>query len=104
MKPKLVRDHIPRIIEDTGSACIVSYVNDTKEHNRWLRMKMEEEVVEFIEDPSYEEAADMLEVVKGFCQVNGLSWEDVVEVAQSKAQQRGGFSRGAVLEQVVYDR
>ena len=100
--PKLVRDRIPVIIEETGSTCMISHVNDHKEHQRWLVKKMQEEVDEFINDPSYAEAADILEVIKALCYLNGLEFDSVLEAAQDKYSQFGGFYSGTVLEYVDY--
>lgn len=103
MKPKLVRDYIPDIIEETGSYCRVSYVDNREEHTKWLKNKMLEEVQEFIEDPCYDEAADMVEVVKAFCHLNGLEWDAVLGAAVRKQEASGGFFQGVILEDVDYE-
>ena len=100
--PKLVRDRIPRIIEETGSTCTFSHVNDHKEHQRWLVYKMQEEISEFIEEPSFEEAADMIEVIKALCYLNGLDFDTVLKTALHKQETHGGFYRGTILEYVNY--
>jgi len=100
--PKLVRDCIPQIIEETGSTCTVSYVNDGKEHVKWLKLKMLEEIEEFIDEPTYNEAADVVEVIKALCYLNGLEWESVLGAATSKQETHGGFYSGIVLETVDY--
>jgi predicted house-cleaning noncanonical NTP pyrophosphatase (MazG superfamily) len=100
--PKLVRDCIPQVIEETGSTCTVSYANDGKEHIRLLKAKMQEEIEEFIDEPTYNEAADLVEVVKALCYLNGLEWDVVLETAVHKQETRGGFYRGVVLETVDY--
>ena len=100
--PKLVRDCIPQIIDDTGSTCTVSYVNNGKEHVRWLKAKMLEEIEEFIDEPTYNEAADMVEVVKALCYLNGLEWDAVLSSALKKEETNGGFYSGVVLETVDY--
>ena len=101
--PKLVRDRIPSIIEETNSTCTVSYAKDLKEHTKWLKSKILEETNEFIEDPSYAEAADMVEVVKAFCHINGLEWNMVLKAAKLKGETHGGFYDGVVLETVNYE-
>ena len=97
---KLVRDCIPQIIEEDGRTCKWREVADEGEHIIRLRSKMQEEVDEFIEDPCYEEAADILEVLKGFCHLHSLDFDVVVGVAQDKWERRGGFEGGIVLEKV----
>tara|TARA_B100000700_G_C15043148_1_gene856404 strand:- start:2358 stop:2690 length:333 start_codon:yes stop_codon:yes gene_type:complete len=100
--PKLVRDRIPHIIEETGSTCTISYVNDGKEHVRWLKAKMQEEIEEFVDEPTYSEAADIIEVVKALCYLNGLEWDAVLGAATRKEETHGGFYTGVVLETVDY--
>ena len=97
---KLVRDGIPQIIEDDGRACKWRHVMGEDEHIAKLAAKMREEVGEFIESPCYEEAADMIEVVKAFCFLNDLEWEVVLSTAIRKEEERGGFHAGIVLIEV----
>ena len=97
---KLVRDYIPEIIEEGGKWCLTRKVHGPDEHMVMLKEKIAEEAQEFIENPCYEEAADMLEVVKAFCYLNSLEFEVVEDVAQSKQEERGGFYRGIILQKV----
>jgi len=97
---KLVRDCIPEIIEEDGNWCLTRTVLNAEEHIRMLRDKMSEEVQEFIENPCYEEAADMLEVVKAFCYLNNLEWDSVLGAAVDKEERRGGFYNGIILQKV----
>tara|TARA_B100000214_G_scaffold222844_1_gene162131 strand:- start:287 stop:496 length:210 start_codon:yes stop_codon:yes gene_type:complete len=66
----------------------------------FLKEKMEEETQEFLEAPSYEEAADMIEVIKAFCHLNGLEWEAALATAERKEEERGGFYQGIILQEV----
>ncbi len=100
---KLVRDYIPEIIQADGRWCLTRRVHSVDEHMAMLKEKISEEAQEFIENPSYEEAADMLEVIKAFCHLSGLEFECVEGVAQSKQEERGGFYRGIVLQKVGED-
>tara|TARA_R110001583_G_scaffold115531_1_gene266052 strand:+ start:21469 stop:21795 length:327 start_codon:yes stop_codon:yes gene_type:complete len=97
---KLVRDYIPEIIEENGKWCLTRTVHGSDEHMAMLKEKILEEAQEFIENPSYEEAADMLEVVKAFCHLGGLEFCRVENVAQRKQEERGGFYRGIILESI----
>jgi predicted house-cleaning noncanonical NTP pyrophosphatase (MazG superfamily) len=97
---KLVRDYIPEIIESDGKWCLTRKVHGADEHMVMLKEKISEEAQEFIENPCYEEAADMLEVIKAFCHLAGLEFECVEDVAQKKQEERGGFYRGIVLQKV----
>tara|TARA_Y100001973_G_C5177828_1_gene323116 strand:+ start:1247 stop:1552 length:306 start_codon:yes stop_codon:yes gene_type:complete len=97
---KLVRDYIPEIIEEDGKWCLTRRVHGADEHMTMLKEKIIEEAQEFIENPSYEEAADMLEVIKAFCYLNNLEFEVVVDAAENKQEERGGFYRGIILQKV----
>jgi predicted house-cleaning noncanonical NTP pyrophosphatase (MazG superfamily) len=97
---KLVRDFIPEIITESGRTCIWRQVDGREEHMEGLRAKILEEADEFIENPCEEEAADMLEVLFAFTHLNGIDFEDVLEVAREKAEERGGFFNGIILEEV----
>ena len=97
---KRVRDHIPEIIEADGKWCLTRRVHGPDEHMVMLKEKIVEEAQEFIEDPSYEEAADMVEVIKAFCHLNNLEWEAVLGAAERKQEERGGFYQGIILQEV----
>ena len=97
---KLVRDYIPEIIEEDGRSCYWRQVSDHAEHLQRLKLKIIEEADEFIENPSNEEAADMLEVIKTFINISGLEFDDVLAAAENKATERGSFKNGIVLGKV----
>lgn len=97
---KLVRDYIPEIIDQDGKWCLARTVSNLDEHMTMLGEKIAEEAQEFIENPCAEEAADMLEVVKTFCHLNNIAWEDVIESGDSKRKGNGGFMHGVVLQAV----
>jgi predicted house-cleaning noncanonical NTP pyrophosphatase (MazG superfamily) len=97
---KLVRDYIPEIIEADGKWCLCRRVHGVDEHMVWLKEKINEEAQEFMENPSYEEAADMVEVIKAFCHLNNLEWEVVLSSAVNKQETHGGFYSGIILQEV----
>lgn len=97
---KLVRDHIPEIIEEAGAWCLTRVVNGIDEHMALLKEKIVEESQEFIDNPSYEEAADMLEVVKTFCYLSNLEFDVVISTARNKQETHGGFHNGIILQKV----
>jgi predicted house-cleaning noncanonical NTP pyrophosphatase (MazG superfamily) len=93
---KLVRDRIPQIIQASGkNACIRKA--DEAEYMHLLRQKLLEEVNEFMESGSSEELADVLEVVTALGGTYGLSFADLVKMAEVKRKDRGGFERRIVL-------
>ena len=97
---KLVRDSIPEIIEESGSWCLTRTVHGPDEHMVMLKAKIIEESQEFIENPCYEEAADMIEVIKAFCHLNKLDWETALRATENKEETRGGFYNGIILQRV----
>ena len=97
---KLVRDNIPEIIESDGKWCLTRSVLHPEEHIDFLIQKMDEEVEEFVENPTYEEAADMLEVVFALCKLYNLDFEDALVARKDKAKKRGGFNNGIILQKV----
>ena len=97
---KLVRDGIAEIIEEDGKWCLTRTVHGRDEHMVMLKAKMKEETQEFFENPCYEEAADMIEVIKAFCHLNDLDWITALREAWLKAERRGGFYDGIILQKV----
>jgi predicted house-cleaning noncanonical NTP pyrophosphatase (MazG superfamily) len=100
---KLVRDKIPHIIESSGKTCVV-IVLDEHEFANALRTKMKEELNEFLEaksvDEQLTELADMVEVIYGFLENEGISVEDFEKKRQLKKEQRGGFEEKLLLVSV----
>jgi len=117
MKPKLVRNKIPQIITNAGKKCKWHY-SDTylfspgSNLGKFLYDKMQEELDEFMEDPCVEEAADMFEVFSAIIETYGavhqaeeggyapFSYQDVLDCAKHKREERGSFDVGIILEEV----
>jgi predicted house-cleaning noncanonical NTP pyrophosphatase (MazG superfamily) len=95
--PKLVRDKIPQIIQESGRNC-KWHCAEIPEYNLSLYDKMREELTEFMEYPCVEEAADMYEVFLSMLTNWGLELSDVISHAEKKKSERGGFSKGIVLD------
>lgn len=98
--PKLVRDKIPKIIEESGRGCKVHKAT-IPEYQVLLYDKMIEELSEFCLDPCLEEAADMYEVFLSILRHWDLDLSDVVFAASDKREARGGFRDGIVLDEVI---
>jgi len=98
---KLIRDFVPRIIEESGRRAVYHIVRDRAEHLSRLRDKVVEELQEFTEEPCLEEAADLYEVLLTLVELHDMDMNDVVATAQDKRKRCGGFRGGAVLVEVT---
>lgn len=96
---KLVRDHIPEIIEADGKTCVTETLSDSR-YLEMLDAKLAEELAEYRESKSLEELADLLEVMKAVVQARGWTWNQLEQVRQEKAMQRGGFEKKILLKEV----
>ncbi|MGA9401833.1 nucleoside triphosphate pyrophosphohydrolase [Haladaptatus sp.] len=96
---KLVRDRIPVIIEENDERP-VTHIADEGEYERRLAEKLDEEVTEFHESGESAELADVLEVVYALADSNGLTRAELERIRAEKADERGGFTDGVVLERV----
>ncbi|NMC36535.1 hypothetical protein GYA49_05830 [Candidatus Beckwithbacteria bacterium] len=79
---KLVRDRIPEIILADLEMPITHIAND-EEFTEVLKTKLLEEIEEFIEKPSAEEAADIMEVLYAIFALNEFYLEEIRELGQN---------------------
>jgi predicted house-cleaning noncanonical NTP pyrophosphatase (MazG superfamily) len=96
---KLVRDYIPQIIRENGRECDF-HIADLPEMKNRICDKFLEELEEFKEEPSLEEAADIYEVFRTMLWAWNLDYERVLDEAHKKRSKRGSFLEGIVLEKV----
>jgi predicted house-cleaning noncanonical NTP pyrophosphatase (MazG superfamily) len=97
---KLVRDLVPLTIESKGETARAAPVR--KELLFYLlKVKALEESLElyWAEDGarSFEELADILEVIKAACAAMGRDFMDLEILADRKRNERGGFEKGMIL-------
>ncbi|MCC6405236.1 MAG: nucleoside triphosphate pyrophosphohydrolase [Candidatus Yanofskybacteria bacterium] len=95
---KLVRDRIPEIIRSKGVEPVV-HIATEEEYREKLRMKLREEVDEYLESGSPEELADILEVVYALGDAAGVSREDIERLREAKAVERGAFKEHIILDE-----
>lgn len=99
---KLVRDKIPEIIEKNGEKAITKIL-DNNDYWSSLLEKVKEELYEIETaetlDETKKELADLIEVVRAMAENKGFSLPEIIDEADKKAAERGGFhSRILLLE------
>lgn len=97
---KLVRDHVPEIIESTGKSCTTEILS-TEDYLRMLDAKLDEELAEYRKDQNIEELADLVEVIHAAVIARGYTLEDLERVRAEKKSKRGGFEKRILLVEVV---
>ena len=93
---KLVRDNIPEIIQQNGKKCKFR-IADYEEYKQRLLDKLNEEVQEFLANPSVEELADVQEIVDAISSCN--AW-DLYGAGLKKYRTNGSFYNRYILEEV----
>ena len=96
---KLVRDRIPEIITEAGKDFSVTQMKGDRLRDYAMR-KLQEEVMEFIENPCAEEAADIMEILHFICEQDGIRDTQVMTATTVKRIELGGFDMGYFLEWV----
>lgn len=96
---KLVRDKIPEVIEKTGKK-FTTHIAGELEYREELFKKVYEELEEFKENPCAEEIADIFEVLEGLIKAYNIEMNDVFDIKEEKARDRGAFEKRIVLEKV----
>lgn len=84
---KLVRDRIPEVIEKTGKE-LSSRVLENDEYEIELKKKLSEELTEYNEAKTNEEAveelADILELLHAATKIHGSSFDELEKVRKKK--------------------
>ena len=94
---KLVRDRIPEIIELDDCKCKF-HVATTEEFKSKLIEKLDEEIAEFVEKPSAEEMADILEVLDAVRKAYHIDLGEIKHKKLMKRVNRGAFEHRFILE------
>jgi predicted house-cleaning noncanonical NTP pyrophosphatase (MazG superfamily) len=97
---KLVRDGIPGIIRARGASCDVRTLSGPA-YARALRLKLREEVEEYLESGALEELADICQVARALAALDGHSPEDLEAARARKEETRGGFAQRICLVSVT---
>lgn len=100
---KLVRDMIPDIIRASGRTPHVTTLA-VHAYRMALHEKLDEEVRELITarttDAVIEEAADIVEVLTAIAADRGATLDSILDAAQRKRAERGGFSMRCWLDDI----
>ncbi|NLJ40828.1 MAG: nucleoside triphosphate pyrophosphohydrolase [Clostridiales bacterium] len=99
---KLIRDNIPEIIKESGKHPETIKVQGT-ELFKYLKSKLQEELLEYMESEDVEELADMVEVIYSILYHNGISKDEFKRVITDKRAIRGSFEEGYILLRVTED-
>lgn len=96
---KLVRDRIPEIIKENDEEPVI-HTADESEYTDRLVEKLNEEFEEYRDSREMEELVDLLEVVHAIRKDKGITVDQLQEIREQKAEQRGRFDDGIILEHV----
>jgi predicted house-cleaning noncanonical NTP pyrophosphatase (MazG superfamily) len=96
---KLVRDDIPDVIEANDETSH-THVATGEEYRQRLHEKLDEEIAELHEDPGAGELADVREVFDALREYYDIDEDAVAAQRREKADERGRFEDGVVLEAV----
>jgi predicted house-cleaning noncanonical NTP pyrophosphatase (MazG superfamily) len=103
---KLIRDGIPKIIELDHKKYTMNVLEPTQ-HEVEIKRKLDEELKEYQQASSNEEAveelADLLELIYAVLPLHDSSMEELEKVRLAKREKRGGFDKGYYLIEVEDD-
>ncbi|SET77133.1 Predicted house-cleaning noncanonical NTP pyrophosphatase, all-alpha NTP-PPase (MazG) superfamily [Natronincola peptidivorans] len=96
---KLVRDDIPKAIEENNKKCETEIVKG-EELKQLLNEKLQEEVQEYLETNDVEELTDIVEVIHGILHHRNVTMKELEDIRIKKKEERGGFTKGVKLVKV----
>lgn len=103
---KLVRDLIPDHIQAQKETPVIRILDEAAFY-RQLKIKLQEEVAEFLgedeAEPQAQELADILEVVYALGNAKGYTPEALEQLRLQKAEKNGGFEKRIYLEKKLRD-
>jgi predicted house-cleaning noncanonical NTP pyrophosphatase (MazG superfamily) len=94
---KLVRDNTAAVVNGSGEPGELWYGPGTPlDHWRYLKLKLAEEVGEYLVDGGLDELSDVLAVIEGLAHVRyGMTLTELQEVFRTDP--RGGFKQGVMM-------
>ena len=97
---KLVRNNIPKMIEDSGKETITHTANE-EEYLDSLKAKLKEEADEFLDSGNVEELVDIIEVLYALSELKGITVRQLEQKRRRKASERGRFEKRIILDDVM---
>ena len=97
---KLVRDKIPQIIDAKKDGKPVYRILNDEEYLKYLNIKLNEELTEYLESGEVEELADLEEVLLAILDAKNVSYTDFTSLRKQKTEKRGAFKERIFLESV----
>ena len=97
---KLARDRIPEIIKSEGHRPVTRVLDEASYRQALLAKLIEEarEASHATADDLPGELADVLEVLRALTGTAGMSWAQLLALADDKRSRRGGFGRRIFFE------
>lgn len=99
--PKLVRDKVPDLIEETGAKPIIHTAND-EEYFQLLKVKFKEEVEEFINSNNVEDLADVIEVIDAIIKAEKFNRDQLESFRKYKVNVKGKFDKRIIIDKIKY--
>ncbi|WLR47496.1 nucleoside triphosphate pyrophosphohydrolase [Halobacillus litoralis] len=97
---KLVRDHIPNLLRDSGKNIRTRTLNK-KEYDDSLKHKLKDEVEEYFNTDENKDSltklADLLEVIHALSYTHGATIEELEHIRQHRRKERGAFFNRTML-------
>ena len=97
---KLVRDKIPKIIEENGQMCETEILSDER-YLEMLELKLSEECTEYQIDKNTEALADILEVVYAIANARGMTDGEIDRLRLAKANKNGRYKDKIFIKEVT---
>lgn len=98
---KLVRDKMPDIFKAEGKDAQIAPVMSPDAFEWYVKQKLSEELTEVLEAVSVEditeELGDLLEVIRKYASIKGVTWLKLEQTRMAKAREKGYFDKGLIL-------
>ena len=88
------------IIAKNGEKAVVRKLND-EEYLKELKIKLQEEVNEYMLDENVEELADIVEVIYALLDAKSVTIDEFEQIRKQKVEKRGTFKEKIFLESTM---